>query len=98
MSNSVNCKQKNLLFFLLCFFVLLCFFDVALAVFLLKPFDSAGTIDKLVFAGIKRMAHRAYFSVDFLHSAAGLEGITAAAFDLNHLIFRMYVFFHFPIP
>lgn len=95
MPNSVICKQKNLLFFFRCFFVLLRLVHIALTVFLLEAFDSACRIDEFMFAGIERMAHRAYFSVDFLYGAAGLEGISAAAFDLYDLIFRMYVLFHF---
>lgn len=72
--------------------------DIALAVFLLESFDSAGCIDELLLAGVERMAHRANVCADILDRTAGLESISAAAFYFNGIVFWMYVFFHFLSP
>ncbi len=71
---------------------------VTLSVFFLEPLNTTGGIDELLLAGIERMAHRADFGVDLFGRAAGLEGIAAAASDLNFFVFRMYIFFHWKTP
>ncbi len=68
--------------------------DIACAVLLLEPFDSTSGIDKLLLAGIERMAHRADFRVNFFCGTAGLKRIPTTAFNLNDIVFGMYIFFH----
>ena len=75
--------------------VFLGLFDVTGAVLFLEPFYSPGGINEFLFAGVERMAHRAYLRVDFFRCAAGFEGIAAAAMN-NHLIISwMYVLLHY---
>ena len=79
---------------LLVFFGSLGSFDIIFAVFLLESLYSAGCIDIFLLARIERMAHRAYFGVDFFDSTAGLEGVAAAAMNHYLIVFWMYIFFH----
>jgi len=74
--------------------VFLGFLDVVFAIFLLESLYSAGGIDIFLLAGIERMAHRAYLSVDFFDGTAGLESIAAAAVNNDLVVFWMYFFFH----
>ena len=68
--------------------------DVACAVFLLEPFYSPGSIDVFLLARVERMAHRAYFCVDFFCRTAGLECIATAAVDHHFIVLWIYLFFH----
>ena len=70
------------------------FLVLKLLVFFPEPLDSAGRIDKFLFASIEWMAHRADFRMNFFRRAAGLECVAAAATDGYLIIFRMYLFFH----
>ncbi len=85
---------------LLVFFVLVWFFagwgrlDVTRAVLLLESLYSAGCIDIFLFAGIERMAHRAYLCMDFFCRAASLERTAATATNHYFFILWMYFFFH----
>ena len=75
-------------------FVFIFLFYVTLAVFLLEPLYTPCGIDIFLLTGIKRMAHRADFGVDFLGRAAGFESGAAAAVNYDLFIFWMYIFFH----
>jgi len=67
---------------------------LALAEFLLEPFDASGGIDEFLLAGVKRMAHRADFGMNFFGRTAGFKGIAATTANLYYLIFRMNIFLH----
>ena len=90
--------RKQLL--LLVFFVLVWLFvgrgrlDVTLAVLLLESLYSAGCIDIFLLACIERMAHRAYFCMDFFCRAVSLECTAATATNHYFFIFWVYLFFH----
>ena len=75
-------------------FVIFAFFEVIFTVFLLESLYAPCGIDEFPLPGIKRMAHRANLSVNFLNCAAGLEGITTAAVNYGLFVFGMYIFFH----
>ena len=90
--------RKQLL--LLVFFVLVWLFagwgrlDVTLAVLLLESLYSAGCIDIFLLACIERMAHRAYFCMDFFCRAVSLECTATTATNHYFFIFWVYLFFH----
>jgi hypothetical protein len=87
---SPDCGPAKKLLFLL--------FEVVGAVFFLEAFDPAGGIDVLLFAGVKWVANRADFGVDFAHGAAGFKGVAAAAVNHYFVIFWMYIFLHKQFP
>ncbi len=68
--------------------------EVICAVFLLESLYSTGGINILLFAGVERMAHRAYLRPDLFDGTAGLERIATAAMNHNLIVFWMYSFFH----
>ena len=96
---SMNGNLKNQLL-LLVFFVLVWFFagwsrfDVTRAVLLLESLYSTGCIDIFLLASIERMAHRAYFSMDFFCRAASLECTATTATNHYFLVLWMYFLFH----
>ena len=95
----MNRNLRNQLL-LLVFFVLVWFLagggrlDVTLAVLLLESLYSAGSIDIFLLTRIERMAHRAYFRMDFFGRAASLECAAATATNHHFFVFWMYFFFH----
>lgn len=60
----------------------------------LELLDTAGGVDVLQLAGIKRMASVANVDLQFLAGATRDKGIAAATCDLGFVILRMYVAFH----
>ena len=64
-------------------------------VFLLEFAHAAFGVHDLLFAGVKRMALRTYFDMQFLaQGGACRERIPAGANDLDFLVFRVNVGFH----
>ena len=73
-------------------------FGFRFAVFFCVPavelFDAAGRIDKLLFAGVKRMTSRADVEVHRWLDCTGDNLGATSANDLALYIFWMYIFFH----
>lgn len=83
---SPDCNLPKKLFFL--------FFKVVGAVFFLESLDPAGGVHVLLLAGVKGMAGRADFGVDFVGRAARLECVAAAAAHNNLVVFWVNIFLH----
>ena len=66
------------------------------AVFLTEAFDTAGGVEDLLFAGVKRMAFGADFDVKRLdHRGLGLEAVATAAGHIDFGVVRVQTVFHF---
>lgn len=75
--------------------VVLLFLEVIPAVLLLEFLDPSGCIDKLLLAGVERMAGGAYFHADVLaERRTGGEYVPAGAGYGNIFIFGMYLCLH----
>ena len=61
---------------------------------LFEPVYTATGINKLLLAGIERMALGADLNTNVLAGGAGLENLAASASDRGGLILGMYVLFH----
>ena len=60
----------------------------------LKPIHTASSIHEMLLSGVKRMALRTNFHMDFLCGRSGDKCVTASAGNRHLLIGRMNVFFH----
>ena len=67
-------------------------------VFLVELIHAAAGIDKLLLAGVERVALGADFNRDVLPGGAGLDDVAAGAADLGAVIFRMDAFLHDDSP
>ena len=69
-------------------------FVLEFLVFFAEAFDSARRIDKLLFAGEKRMTLGTYFNPNVLFGGAGFDHVSAGALNGCLMIIRMNVRFH----
>jgi hypothetical protein len=65
-----------------------------LFVFFAEPFDAAGRVDQLLFAGKKRVALGTNFHGDVFPGRTDFEFGAAMACNFGRLVIRMNVFFH----
>ena len=63
-------------------------------IFLLKPFNSSGGIQKFLFSSKKRVAVGAYFYMDLLFCTLCLERRSTSALDHRVKNLRVYLFLH----
>ena len=61
----------------------------------LETFNTAGGVDKLLFAGEKRMAGGTEFQADIGLCGTGFKLVATGAADSNGVILGMYSFFHY---
>ena len=72
--------------------------DLLDAVFPVELVHAAAGIDKLLLAGVKRVALGADLNGDILAGAAGLDDVAAGAADRRRLVVRMDAFLHGKCP
>jgi hypothetical protein len=70
-----------------------------LGVLFAEAFNPTSGINQLLLSGVKRMARRTNFGVDFpAESRTGLKSVPAVTTDRTNLVFWMDSFFHYLSP
>jgi len=64
------------------------------AVFTIEFFYTPGSVEKLLFSGVKRMAVGAYFNMHILHGGVSLNLMPTGTMDGDFEILRMNICFH----